>query len=88
MFGRILPNREAILLVKDFTSDQARNAVEFYLVMMSVDQQPYNGLLSHLKVAVQMGETFTFVVSNFYSHYQKGKETEDTFGDELQVLAC
>ena len=83
---RKIPHGEAIQLVKDCTSDQARNAVEFYLDMTLLDHQHYYDLIGHLTVAFQTLETFNLVVSDFYSCEQKGKGSEDNFGDELQVL--
>ena len=87
VFDRNLSNGEAIHLVKDFTSDQARNAIEFYLDMTPINQQHYYNLIGHCKVPFQMGETSNLMVSNFCSHEQKGKVVEDNFGDDLQVLA-
>ena len=43
-------------------------------------------MIGHLKAAFQTGETLNSVVSDFYSHGQKAKESEDNFEDELQVL--
>ena len=39
VFQRKLSNGEAIQLVKDCTSDQARNVVEFYLEMTPLDHE-------------------------------------------------
>ena len=55
--------------------------------MTPLDHQSYYDFISHLKVAFQAGETFNSVVSHFYSWKEKGKESDDNFGDELQVLA-
>ena len=65
VFIRKLSNGEAIQLVKDCTSDQARNAVEFYLYMTRLDHQCYYDIIGHLKVAFQTGETFNSVASDF-----------------------
>ena len=51
VFERKLSKGEAVQLVKDCTSDQARNAVEFYLDMIHLDHQSYYDHIFHLKVA-------------------------------------
>ena len=52
-----LTEREAIQLVKDFTAERACDEVEFYMGMISDDQQTFDGLVNHLKGAFQLGET-------------------------------
>ena len=75
VFERKLYNGETIQLVKDCTSDQAMNAVDFYLDMTLLDHQRYYDLTGHLKVAFQTRDTFNSMVSDFYSHEQKAKES-------------
>ena len=61
-----LTEREAIQLVKDFTADRAHNEVEFYMGMITDDQQSFDGLVNHLKNAFQSGETVSKLISDFY----------------------
>ena len=44
-----LTEREAIQLVKDFTAERACDEVEFYMGMITDDQQTFDGLVNHLK---------------------------------------
>ena len=50
-----LTEREAIQLVKDFTTERAHNEVEFYMGMIVDDQQTFDGLVNHLRNAFQSG---------------------------------
>ena len=81
-----LTEREATQLVKDFTAERAHNEVEFYMGMITDDQQTFDGLVNHLKNAFQSGETVSELISDFYGHHQKRPELEDAFADDLQVL--
>ena len=45
-------------------------------------------LLLHLGVAFQGGDDEANVLAEFYSRRQYTKETEESFADELQLLAC
>ena len=78
--------REAIQLVKDFTAERAHNEVEFYMGMITDDQQTFNGLVNHLKNAFQSDETMSKLISNFYGYHQKRNESEDVFAEDLQIL--
>ena len=78
--------REAIQLVKDFTTERTCNEVEFYMGMIADDQQSFGGLVNHLKHAFQLGETISKLISDFYSWHQKKNELEDAFADDLQIL--
>ena len=82
---RKLSNLEAVQLIKDFTSDNARGAVEFYLDTNSTWN--YKALIEHLRTSFETGESFSSLVGDFYSRSQRNKETEDQFADELQVLS-
>ena len=44
-----LTEREAIQLVKDFTAERAYDEVEFYMGIITDDQQTLDGLVTHLK---------------------------------------
>ena len=54
-----LTERESIQLVKNFTAERACDEVEFYMGMIVDDQQTFDGLGSHLKGALQLGETMS-----------------------------
>ena len=43
-----LTEREAIQLVKVFTAERACDKVEFYMGMITDDQQTFDGLVNHL----------------------------------------
>ena len=83
---RNLSQREAIQLVKDFTAEHARDKVEFYMGMVTDDQQTFEGLIQHLKNAFQSGETTSKLISNFYARAQKKNESKEAFADDLQIL--
>ena len=85
--NRQLTQREAIQLVKDFTAECAQDEVEFYIGMVAEEDQSFEGLIDHLCDAFQLGEALSELISNFYGWSQKTRETEDTFANDLQVLA-
>ena len=80
-----LTEREAIQLVKDFTAERAHDEVEFYIGMITDNQQSFDDLVNHLKHAFQLGETMSELISDFYSWHKKNK-LEDAFADDLQIL--
>ena len=49
-----LSQREAIQLVKDYTSEQARSEVEYYLGLTPEEEQSFQGLMDHLSLAFQI----------------------------------
>ena len=65
---RKLTNMEAIQLVKDYTAEGARGAVEFYLDTNST--RKYHELVEHLRTSFESSETFSSLVGDFYSHIQ------------------
>ena len=65
---RKLINMEAIQLIKDYTVEGARGAVEFYLDTNSTWK--YHELVEHLRTSFESGETFSSLVGDFYSHTQ------------------
>ena len=81
-----LSQREAIQLVKDYTSEQARSEVEYYLGLTPKEEQSFQGLIDHLSLAFQSCETVSSLIADFYNRFQKTRETEDAFADELQIL--
>ena len=70
-----LSNLEAVQLIKDYTSDNVRGAVEFYLDTNST--WSYKALIEHLRTSFETGESFSSLVGDFYSRSQHNKETED-----------
>ena len=87
MEDRRLLQREAIQLVKDFTTEHAWDEVEFYMVMMAEEDQSFKGLIDHLHDTFQSGESLSELISDFYGQSQKAREIKDTFADNLQVCA-
>ena len=79
-----LSNMEAVQFVKDYTSEGARGAVEFYLDTNSMWK--YHELIEHLRTSFESGKAFSSLVRDFYSCIQQPQETEDQFADELQIL--
>ena len=81
-----LSQQEAIQLVKDYTSKQARSEVEYYLGLTPEEEQSFQGLIDHLSLTFQSCKTVSSLIANFYNSFQKTRETEDAFADELQIL--
>ena len=77
---------EAIQLVKDYTSEQARSEVEYYLGLTPEEEQSFQGLIDHLSLTFQSCETVSSLIADFYNQSQKTRETKDAFADELQIL--
>ena len=83
---RELDNKAAIQLIKEQTLDNARREVEFQLDLCG-GQITFQDLLSHLGVTFQGGDDEANVLAEFYSRRQFAKESEESFADELQLLA-
>ena len=81
-----LSQQEAIQLVKDYTSEQARSEVEYYLGLTPKQEQSFQGLIDHLSLAFQSCETVSSLIADFYNWCQRTRETEDAFADESQIL--
>ena len=81
-----LSQQEAIQLVKDYTSEQAKSEVEYYLGLTPKEEQSFQGLIDHLSLTFQSCETVSSLIPDFYNQFQKTRETEDAFADELQIL--
>ena len=77
---------EAIQLVNDYTSEQARSKVEYYLGLTPEEEQSFQGLIDHLSLAFQSCEIVSSLIADFYNWFQKTRETKDAFTDELQIL--
>ena len=66
---RKLTNMEAVIqLIKDYTAEGARGAVEFYLDTNSTWK--YHELVEHLRTSFESGKTFSSLVGDFYSCIQ------------------
>ena len=74
-------------LVKDFTAKHGQDEVEFYMGMVTEEDQSFEGLKDHLHNAFQLGEMLRKLISDFDGRSQKARGAEDTFTDNLQVLA-
>ena len=83
---RRLTQRESIQLVKDLTVECAQDEVEFYMGIVA-EEQSFKGLFDHLHDTFQSDKTLSELINYFYGQCQKARETEDTFADDLQVLA-
>ena len=83
---RHLSQWEAIQLVKDYTSEQARSEVEYYLGLTPKEEQSFQGLIDHLSLAFQSCKTVSSLIADSYNQFQKTRETEDAFANELQIL--
>ena len=83
---RELDNKAAIQLIKEQTLDNACCEVEFQLDLCG-GQITFQDLLSHLGIAFQGGDDEANVLAEFYSRCQFAKESEESFADELQLLA-
>ena len=62
---------EALQLVKDYTSKQARSEVEYYLGLTPKEEQSFQGLIDHLSLAFQSCETVSSLIADFYNWSQK-----------------
>ena len=80
-----LPNFETAQLVKDYTTENARSVVEFYLDTNSTWN--YEEPIRHLRTSFESGKTFSLLVGDLYSTVQQPWEGEDQFADELQILS-
>ena len=76
---------EAVQLIKDYTSDNARGVEEFYLDTYSIWN--YKALIEHLQTSFEMTDHFSSLVGDFYSWSQYHKETEDQYTDEVQIFS-
>ena len=83
---RELDNKAAIQLIKEQTLDSARRKVEFQLDLCG-GSITYQDLLQHLGITFQGGDDEANVLAEFYSRRQYAKESEESFADELQLLA-
>ena len=81
-----LSQQEAIQLVKDYTSKQARSEVEYYLGLTPQEEQSFQGLIDHLSLASQSCKMVSSLIVDFYKQFKKIQETKDAVTDELQIL--
>ena len=64
---RCLSQQEAIQLVKDYTSEQARSEVEYYLGLTPEQEQSFQGLIDHLSLTFQSCKTVSSLIADFYN---------------------
>ena len=78
-----LTEHKAVQLVKDYTTEHAHGAVEFYL--NTNDQWSYSRLIEHLRMLLESGETFSSLLSNFYATKSQVNEVlKMQFAHQLQ----
>ena len=63
-----LTNMEVVQLVKDYTTEGARGAIEFYLTTNFMWN--YEEFVEHLRTSFESGETFSSLDGDFCSHVQ------------------
>ena len=79
-------NKSTIRLIKEKTKEKALKEVEYQLDLNGAEMS-YKDLLEHLSLMFTGGKDESTLMADFYSHTQKAKELEESFADELQVLA-
>ena len=79
-------NKSVIRLIKEKTQEKALKEVEYQLDLNSAEMS-YKDLLEHLSLTFMGGKEESTLMADFYSHTQKAKELEESFADELQILA-
>ena len=80
-----LSDQEGVQLIREFTESKARQQVDFYLDM--TPNPTTEGVLDHLISAFSSGEDESSIKSEFYSHKQLARESEDDYAEILQILA-
>ena len=79
-------NKSVIRLIKEKMQEKVLKEVKYQLDLNGAEMS-YKDLLEHLNLAFAGGEDESTLMADFYSHTQKAKESEESFADELQVLA-
>ena len=79
-------NKSVIRLIKEKMQEKALKEVK-YQFDLNVAEMSYKDLLEHLNLTFAGGEDESTLMADFYSCTQKAKESEESFADELQVLA-
>ena len=69
--------------MEGYTSKHAWLNVEHYLGLTSKSEQPFQGLLDHLSLA--LCKIVNTLIGDFYNRSQKPWETEDAFAEKLQI---
>ena len=68
---RRLTQREAMQLVKDFTTKHGWDEVEFYMGMVAEEDQSFTDLLEHLHDAFQLGKALNELIGHFMADLRK-----------------
>ena len=66
-----LSQQEAIQLVKDYTCEQGRSEMEYYLGLTPKEEQSFQGLIDHLSLACQSCKTVCSLIADFNNQSQK-----------------
>ena len=85
MADRKLTYSEAIQLIKEHTEASARKQVDSFLDL--TEYPTFNMLMKELAGVYLPTDDDASLMSEFYSHKQLTKETDDAFAEELQLLA-
>ena len=72
-------------MIREFTESKTRQQVDFYLDM--TPNPTIEGVLDHLISTFSLGEDESSIKSEFYSHKQLARESEDDYAEILQILA-
>ena len=80
-----LSDQEGVQLIREFTESKARQQVDFYLDM--TPNPTTEGVLDHLVSVFSSGEDESSIKSEFYSHKQLARVSEDDYMEILQILA-
>ena len=80
-----LTDEERVQLIREFTESKARQQVDFYLDM--TPNPTIEGVLDHLISTFSSEEDESSIKSEFYSHKQLARESEDDYTEILQILA-
>ena len=68
---RLLTQRKAKQLIKDFTAEHTHNKLEFYMGMVAEEEKTFEGPANHLRSAFHSGKTTNDLIPDFYGQSQK-----------------
>ena len=85
MVDHQLTDSEPIQLVKEYTKGSARKHVDGFLDF--TEHPTFEKLMKELASVYSSTDDDASLMSEFYSHKQLAKETDDAFAEELQLLA-
>ena len=79
-----LSQKKTVQLVNAFTTEYTHAEVKCYLSMVEHGQQISEGLTTS-NTYLPICRKCSTLIAHFFSQTQKGKESEETFADSLQV---